>query len=390
MTDGPAARPALRILVCPQEFKGSLDPIAAARAIAAGVRRALPAAEVHELPIADGGPGTVALVAAAGGARIVRHEARGPLGAPVQAAYALIERPGGPATAIIEAAATAGLVLVPEAERDPGRASSAGVGEQVRHALAAGARRVVVGVGGTATNDGGAGAAQALGLRLLDPAGGPLASDPLHLARLARIEADAVDPALRDVEVRLAVDVMNPLLGPRGATAVYGAQKGVTDWLAPALDAALARWAERLREDLGFDVTTLEGAGAGGGMPAGILAAAHAAGARSSIESGAALVAEAIGLRAAIEAADLVVTGEGRLDAQSGYGKAVGHVIRLAREAGRPCLAVAGSIEGLPDGIDGAEPLVAEGTPPAEAMARAAELVEAASERLVRRWASAG
>ena len=384
-----------RVLVCPQEFKGSLTAAEAALAIAEGVRRALPGVEVVTLPMADGGPGTAAIVAAATGGRLVRGRVCGPLGAPVEAAYAWIERPDAPPLAVVEAAAAAGLALLPEAERDPARATTFGVGEQIRAAIQAGATRIIVGVGGTATNDGGAGAAQALGVRLLDLAGEALAPGGLQLARLARVEA-AADPRLDaalarvpsgvppGVEVRIAVDVRNTLLGPAGATAVYGAQKGVADWQAPALEYALGRWARTLARDLHLDVAGREGAGAGGGLPMGLLAAfPHA-----RIESGAALVADAIGLRAAMAAADLVVTGEGTIDAQTAYGKAVAHVAALAAEAGTPCLAVAGGVEGRPSGIVDAEPLAPTPAARADAMARAATLASDAAARLVARWAA--
>lgn len=399
----------LRVLVCPQEFKGSLTAAQAAAALAAGVRRALPSAEVRALPMADGGPGTAEIVAGAAGGRLVDCAARGPLGARVEGArYALIDEarvpastgtraatgagaatPGGGAAgvAVVEAAATAGLVLVPAERRDPARASTEGVGEQIAHALAAGARRVIVGVGGTGTNDGGSGAARALGLRLLDRNGDALPPGAVHLARLARVDASGVIAALRAAEVRVAVDVTNPLLGPQGATAIYGPQKGGADWLAPALEEALARWAERLGADLGVDLAETAGTGAGGGLPVGLVAVARAGGARASIESGAALVADAVGLRAAVAAADLVVTGEGRLDAQTAFGKAVAHVAGIAAELGRPCLAVAGSIDGVPPSIVDAEPLIAGRVAPEDAMRRAVPLAEAAAARLVARHA---
>ena len=394
----------LRVLVCPQEFKGSLTAAEAARAIAAGLRRALPGAAVSEAPMADGGPGTVAIVCRAAGGEIIDGRHRGPLGEPVEAAYALLPVPpappplppparAGPAAAglvaVIEAAATAGLTLVPAARRDPARASTHGVGEQLRDALRRGAREVIVGVGGTGTNDGGAGAAQALGYRLLDAAGGDLPPGGAALARLARIDAGAAEPLLRGAVVRVAADVTNRLLGAQGATAVYGPQKGVTAALAPRLEAALGRWAERCRRDLGVEIAALEGGGAGGGLAAGLAAAAGA-----RIERGAALVGEAIALPAAVQAADVVVTGEGRLDEQTGYGKTVAYVASLARAAGRPCLAVAGRIvalpgdalpgDALPAGVAAAEEAAPAGMPPAEAMRRAAELVEAAAARLAR------
>ncbi|MGE3856922.1 MAG: glycerate kinase [Dehalococcoidia bacterium] len=375
--------PPRRVLVAPQEFKGTLGPLEAAAAIAAGVRAALPDAEVIELPMADGGPGTVAIVAAATGATLVRHTVTGPQGDPVEAAYALIERPDAPALAVIEAAAAAGLVLVPAERRDPVRATSFGTGEQILDAIVRGAREVIVGVGGTGTNDGGAGAAQALGLRLLDPDGAPLPRGGIALARLARVERGTAE-AVRELDLRIAVDVQNPLLGARGATAVYGAQKGVRDWQAPAFNAALANWATQLREDLGLDLAERPGAGAGGGFPMGLLAACP----RGRIESGAALVADAIGLRAAIEAADLVITGEGAMDGQTGYGKAVAHVAALARDAGVRCVAVAGIVEGLPGGIDDAEALAPTPADRTDAIAHPAEHAAAAAARLIHRLLS--
>ncbi len=384
MTPPPARRPAteLRVLVCPQEFKGSLTAPRAARAIARGVRRALSRARVSEAPMADGGPGTAALVCAAAGGQLIEGRWRGPLGEPVAGAYALVRDRGEPGVlAVIEAATAAGLTLLPQPRRDPACASTHGVGEQIRDALARGVRRVVIGVGGTGTNDGGAGAAQALGYRLLDADGHEIGPGGLELARLAHIDDAGVDPLLRTAEVRVAVDVTNALLGTEGATAVYGPQKGVTADLAPHLEAALARWADLCHRDLGVEIAALEGSGAGGGLAAGLVAAAGA-----SVERGAALVAEAIGLPAQVAAAGLVVTGEGRLDAQTAHGKTVAYVTALAREAGRPCLAVAGAIEGSPQGLAASEAAAPAGMPLDEAMARAAELIEAAAERLLRRY----
>jgi len=374
-----------RVLVCPQEFKGSLTAPEAAGAIAEGVRRALAAAgrsaELVEAPMADGGPGTVAIVAEASGGFLVPDRFTGPLGSPLDASYALLDERAGAPTAVIESATTAGLVLLSPEQRDIARASTAGVGEQIVHALSRGARRVVIGVGGTSTNDGGSGAARALGLRLLDAKGAALPRGPLHMANLARIDASGLYRRLASAEVRIAVDVSNRLLGPEGATAVYGPQKGVTAELAPRLEAALARWAEVCARDLGVDIASLDGGGAGGGLAAGLVAATG-----GRIESGAALVADAIGLRAQVEAADLVITGEGRLDSQTAYGKVVAHVAALCREAGRPCLAVAGTIESVPDVIADAEPSALPDAPLDESLRGAPELATAAAERLVSRY----
>ncbi len=381
MTGGPPSRAAVRrVLVCPQEFKGSLTAAEAASALARGVRLALPAVEVVELPMADGGPGTVTIVGGATGAELRSVEVPGPLDAPTKATYAF--EPTS-LVATIEASAAAGLLLVTPADRQPLRASTRGVGELIAAAIADGALEVILGVGGTGTNDGGAGAAQALGLRLLDANGDELSPGPLHLIRLDRIETGDAPGGLADARVRIAVDVTNPLLGDEGATAVYGPQKGVTDWQAPALEASLAHFAEIVERDLGIDVRKLEGAGAGGGLPAGVLAAARAAGGSCDLESGAALVAERVALPAAIEAADLVLTGEGSLDAQSAYGKSTAYVASLAAAAGKRCLIVAGAVEGVPANIEAALALTDLARDLDDSHARAAELATEAAERLV-------
>ena len=248
-------------------------------------------------------------------------------------------------------------------------------------AAAAGATRIILGVGGTASSDGGAGLAKTLGLRLLDANGHELPDAAAHLVRIASVE-DVEPEALRTLEVRVAVDVRNPLTGTEGAAAVYGAQKGLLDWQAPALDAAVATWARRVRLDLGREIEAVEGAGAGGGIPAGVLAALP----HATIESGAALVAEAIGLREAIAAADLVITGEGSLDGQTAFGKAVGHVAAIAAETGTRCLAVAGVVEATPPGIQDAEPLALTLDEVEAALAAPERFLAEATTRLLRRW----
>ena len=380
-----ADRAAPRILVCPQEFKGSLTAAEAAHAIAEGVSLGLDArAAIRELPLADGGPGTVDACIEVTAAERVVTEVSAPLGGVLPAAYGLLRGPDG-VSAVIESAAACGLVLVAPDDRRPGLASTRGVGELVADALARGARRIVLGVGGTGTNDGGAGAARALGLGLLDARGVEVPAGVLGLARLASLDAAELLPALAEAELRVAVDVTNPLLGPHGATAIYGPQKGVRDWELPAFDASLASWAACIEADLELSLADLPGAGAGGGLPLGLLAATRAAGGTAAIESGAALVAEFVGLRSAIAEADVVVTGEGSIDAQTGYGKTVAYVAALAAELGRPCLAVAGSLDGLPEGVSDAEASTPPGVSVEDAMALGAPPVRSAAERLVRR-----
>lgn len=365
------------VLVCPQEFKGTLTARRATAVIAAAVREAFPAAEVTEQPMADGGPGTAEIVGRARGGRAVRARCVDASGAPVEASFVLLED----GTAVVDSAAAVALAATVQERRDPVSSTSRGVGELLLAATEAGARRVILGVGGTASSDGGAGLARALGLRLLDANGEELPDGALHLARLAAIE-DAVPPSMRGLSVRIAVDVRNPLTGPEGAVAVYGAQKGLSDWQAPALDAALRRWAARVRADLAREVEDVPGAGAGGGIPAGVLATLPGA----AIESGAALVDEAVGLRDLVRQADLVVTGEGALDAQTAFGKSVAHVVGLARDAGVPCLAVAGVVEAWPEGVVDAEASARDEEGVAAALADPERYVGDATRRLLARW----
>ena len=372
----PLARPR-RVLVCPQEFKGTLTAFEATEAIASAVRAALPDVDVIEQPMADGGPGTAELIGRSRGARMVRMTVADAYGAPTEAEFAFVEEHR---LAVIDSAAAVSLARTDPSRRAPLRSTSRGVGELIRAAADLGARGIILGVGGTASSDGGAGAAAALGLRLLDANAAALPDQAIHLVRLARVEDD-VAPSLRGIAVRIAVDVQNRLTGADGAAAVYGAQKGLQSWEAPALDAAMRAWAGRVRADLGREIEHVPGAGAGGGIPAGILAALPGA----SIESGAALVAEAVGLRNRIAAADLVITGEGSLDAQTAFGKAVGHVASLAAEMGTPCVAVAGVIDALPASMLDAEPLVRGGDDPTAAIAEPRPHLEAATKRLLAR-----
>ncbi len=372
----PLIRPR-RILVCPQEFKGTLTATEATSVIAAAARTLLPGVEVVEQPMADGGPGTAELVGNARGARTVRLTVADAYGAPTDAALAYLD---AARMAIVDSAAAVSLARTEESRRAPLRSTSRGVGELIRAAAALGAHSVILGVGGTASSDGGAGAAAALGLHLLDANGAPLPEQAIHLARLAKIE-DRVAASIRALTVRIAVDVRNPLTGPEGAAAVYGAQKGLRTWEAPALDAAVRAWAKRVRVDLRREIEDVPGSGAGGGIPAGILAALPGA----SIESGAALVAEAVGLDRLVADADLVITGEGSLDAQTASGKAVGHVAALAAAAGTPCVAVAGMVEARPSSMLEAEPLVRAGEDPTPALREPRQQVESATMRLLAR-----
>jgi len=334
--DFRAVRPDLRFVAAPNPFKGSLGSPAAAAAIARGILRAFPAAQVLQVPVADGGEGTVeALVAAAGG-ELVRVTVRGPLGEPVEAEVGLIE---GGRTAVVELASSSGLPLVSSEKRDPRVTSTYGFGEVLEAARLRGVQKIIAGIGGSATNDGAAGMAQALGFRLLDAAGSELAPGGAALARLERIDGSAVDPAWRDIAVRVAVDVTNPLTGPEGASATYGPQKGATPEMVAELDAALHHFAQILRRDLGADVERLPGAGAAGGAGAGLVAFLGA-----QLTRGAPLVVDASGLDDALAGARAVFTGEGRVDWQSAYGKGPVEVARRARARGVEAILIAGSL----------------------------------------------
>ena len=370
----------MRVVIAPQEFKGSLTAVQATQAIADGLRRALPDAELVLVPMADGGPGTVEAVVTAKGGRGLKTAVRGPLGSPVEATWGIIDGD----TAVIEMAAASGLVLVPEGQRDPRVASTYGTGQIIAAALAAGCHRVIVGMGGSATNDGGAGVAQALGARLLDDAGQDLPPGGAALARLARIDVSGLDRRLRQARLLAATDVFNPLCGPQGASAVYGPQKGATPELVRELDAALAHYAAIIERDLRVRVLEVAGAGAAGGLGAGLVAFLGA-----EIVPGAKLVAEAVGLEQRMSGADLVIAGEGRLDAQTGFGKAPWEVARLAREARAPVIAIAGAVREdcgpeLLDAFDAVATILPPGVPPQEAMARAGELLDAVAEQVGR------
>jgi glycerate kinase len=370
----------MRIVVAPQELKGSLTAVQAAQAIAEGLRRALPDAALDLVPMADGGPGTVDAVVAAKSGQQMRAAAHDPMGRLVKAAWGLIDGE----TAVVEMAAASGLVLLQSGERDPRVASTHGTGEVIRAALDTGCRRVIVGMGGSATNDGGAGVAQALGLRLLDDAAHDLPPGGAALARLAHIDVSRLDPRLSRTEVLAATDVFNPLCGPEGASHVYGPQKGATPQVAEELDAALRHYAAVIEHDLGVQVLDLEGAGAAGGLGAGLIAFLKA-----KIVPGAQLVAEAVGLREKLAAADLVITGEGRLDVQTSFGKAPWEVARLARERGLPVVALVGSLKegdrpGLGEAFDAVVCISQGSMAVEEAMARGAELLAAAAEEAAR------
>jgi glycerate kinase len=369
----------MRIVIAPNAFKGSLSALEAASAIGEGIRIVAPDADLVLVPIADGGDGTVdALVAATQGERRTVR-VRGPLGDPVDAEYGLID---AGSTAVIEMAKAAGLALVPKEKRDPRITTTYGVGELLQHAYDAAARHFIVGIGGSATNDGGAGMAQALGYHLLDDNGLELPPGGLALTRLARIHVGGVHANWKEAEVDVACDVTNPLTGPRGASAVYGPQKGATPEMVAELDAALHHFAEVIRRDLGVDVEQLPGAGAAGGLGAGLVAFLGA-----RLQPGAEMVMEALHLDERLSGAQLVITGEGRLDSQTArFGKGPAAVARHARNAGIPVVAIGGSVADETELrllFDGLEATVVEPGSLEDAIAQARPLLVRAATRLM-------
>lgn len=326
-----------RWLVAPDAFKGTLSACQAARAIASGLRRAQPNAQVRCLPLADGGEGTVAVLRRALGGRWVRSRACDPLGRHVRARFALL---GDGRIAAVEVAEASGLTRLVLGERDPLAAGSAGTGQLVRRALECGVAELWLCLGGSATVDGGWGLAWALGARGFDAAGRPVAPTGRGMQALARLELAGFDARLRGVIVRALCDVDSPLLGAAGAR-LFMAQKGATPEVAKALERGLARWAALLSRVSGCEVAGLTGAGAAGGLGAGLAALLGA-----KLESGADFVLDRVGFDAELAQADAVFTGEGRVDVQTARGKVVAAVARRARAAGVPAFALCGRAEG--------------------------------------------
>lgn len=325
----------MKIVIAPDSFKESLSAPDVAAAIARGWQQVFPEAQVLLRPMADGGEGTVDAVLAATGGERRECTVRGPLGEPVQAHWGWL----GEGTAVLEMAAASGLHWVPRERRDATITSSYGTGELIRLALDAGARRIILGLGGSATNDGGAGLLQALGVRFLDADERELAPGGLALAQLAQVDVSSLDQRLLQVRFEIAADVDNPLCGPRGASHVFGPQKGANPQQVEQLDAALECYARVVAATLGEDHSRQPGVGAAGGLGFAAKAFLHA-----SFRPGIELVAELSGLAEAVEGADLVITGEGQLDSQSLHGKTPVGVARVARAAGVPVIALAGSL----------------------------------------------
>jgi glycerate kinase len=375
------ARSMTRYLCAPDSFKESLTAMEAARAMAQGIENADHDAEVRCLPMADGGEGTArALVDATGGSMhaVPVHD---PLGRPVEGHFGLL---ADGTTAVVETAEASGLALLEAKERNPLIASSYGTGELMLAAVRSGAKRIIVGLGGSATNDAGAGLLQALGVRLLDKNGNDLAHGGAALANLTTIDISTMDPALKNVAITAACDVTNPLTGPTGASAVFGPQKGASKDDVATLDAALAHFAQVIDSQLGVAVNDVPGAGAAGGIGAALKGFLNA-----EFRPGIAIVIEQSGLDAAAQWADVVFTGEGSIDFQTKFGKTPAGVAETAKRHGKPVIAVAGHIgTGIDElhevGIDAVFGIAPGAASLSELLADAAANVTRTTEQIVR------
>lgn len=371
----------MKIVIAPNALKGSLSARAAAAAMARGVRRAAPQAELVLLPVADGGDGLLEVLEDALQVERLPLSVTGPLNSPVGASF--LYDPSR-RLAVIEMATAAGLALLTPDRYNPLDATSFGVGELVKAALDQGAARIILGIGGSATNDGGTGMARALGARFLDQDGNELPGDGASLAQVNNISLDGLDPRLGQVDIQVISDVDNPLLGEHGAARVFAPQKGASPEQVIQLEAGLAQLADVIEQDLGQDVRELPGAGAAGGLGAGLIAFLQA-----ELTPGAELVLELLELKQALAGADLVLTAEGQLDEQTRHGKAPAAVATRARALGIPCLALAGSLGPgsetlLASGIDASFSLCPGPVNPAQAMQEASQYLAAATEQVLR------
>lgn len=337
----------MKVIVAPDSFKGSLSAKEAADAIESGIKRALKDVEIVKVPMADGGEGTVQSLVDATGGRIVKLKALDPLLREIDTFYGIL---GDGKTAVIEMAAASGLTLLKEKERNPMKTTTYGTGQLIKHALDMGCRNIIMGIGGSATNDGGAGMAAALGVRFLDESGKEIGFGGGALGMLRSIDITGADKRIAECKVAAACDVSNPLTGEKGASRVFGPQKGASEEMIDILDENLKNYGRILENALGISLMEIPGTGAAGGLGAGLLAFLHA-----DLKRGVDIVIEATGLEEKLKGADLVITGEGMMDHQTIFGKTPYGVAEAAAKYGVPVVAIAGGIG------DGAEILYEKG-----------------------------
>lgn len=371
----------MKIIIAPDSFKGSLSALEVGNAIKEGILRLIPKANIEIIPMADGGEGTVDALVAATGGRIIIEEVNDPLMRKIKAKYGIL---GDGITAVIEMAAASGLPLVKLEERNPMITTTYGTGELIKSALDKGCKKFIIGIGGSATVDGGAGVAQALGVKLLDKNGVDIGLGGGGLEALEKIDISGIDPRIKETETIVACDVDNPLVGPRGGPAVYGPQKGATPEMVKKLDKFLDKYADIIKRDLGLDIKDVPGAGAAGGLGAGLMAFMKA-----KLRPGIEIVIEASSFEEHLKEVDLVITGEGKIDQQTIYGKTPIGVAKTAKKYGLPVIAISGSIgEGADavynNGIDALMSIISYPMSLDEAMDNAFKLISDAAERTIR------
>ncbi|MBU4227197.1 glycerate kinase [bacterium] len=327
----------MKIVVAPDSFKGSLTAIEVSDAIEQGIREVFPGAEIVKIPMADGGEGTVQCLINAVGGEILREKVTDPLGGEVLAHYGIL---GDKKTAVIEMAEASGLTLVPENKRNPLITTTYGTGQLIKAALNQGCRKMIIGIGGSATNDGGAGMVQALDVRLLDKQDKEIGFGGAELMNIHHIDISQMDQRISKLEILVASDVKNPLCGHSGATRIYGPQKGATEEMMVILEEALARFAHIINKALHKDVKDIPGAGAAGGLGAGLMAFLDA-----KLKPGIEIIIEAVKLEEAMKDADLVITGEGKIDIQTIYGKVPVGVAKIAKKYHVPVMAIGAIID---------------------------------------------
>ena len=371
----------MKVVIAPQTFKGGLLGMEAARAIQQGIHAVYPQAETVEIPVADGGDGTLDTLVRSTGGEFFTSRVTGPLGEPISALWGVM---GDGHTAVIEVARASGITLVPLHRRNARITTSYGTGELIGEALDRGYRRLIVGLGGSATNDGGVGMAQALGVHFLDSNGKELPFGGAGLSKLSRIDMSELRLGVMEAKITAATDVTNPLCGPKGASAVYGPQKGASPQAVEELDKALDHLSRVINRNLGVDVRDQPRAGAAGGLGAGLMAFVNA-----EVESGIDLVCHALGLEKHLEGADLVITAEGRVDSSTIYDKAPAGVARLAKARGIPVIAMAGTLgpgyqEVYQYGIDAVVPILSRPMNFQDSISHTSGLLRGAVERTMR------
>ncbi len=371
----------IKVLIALDSYKGSITALEAASAVEKGILKADSSAEIQKVPMADGGEGTVEAMLAAAGGELRQVEVTGPLGEKVSAFYGIL---GDRQTGVIEMAAASGLPLIPKEKRNPLITTSYGTGELIKSAIADGCRKLVIGIGGSATNDGGMGMLQALGVKFADINGIELPFGGGELERLHSIDCSHIYKGLKDVEIFVACDVTNPLCGPQGASSIFGPQKGATPEMVQMLDKGLGIFAQKIKQYLGKDILEVPGTGAAGGMGAGLVAFLDAV-----LKPGIEIMTDVAGLEEKIQGCSFVITGEGNTDYQTMFGKVPVGISRIAQKYGKPVICLSGGIgkgaEALYDaGVTSLFSIVNKPMSLEEAMHNAADLIEKAAENIMR------